>query len=119
MCNKIIQSHISDLTFYGVIWGQKNIIIKLSYITHLLIKHPWQPLATFQQQLLTVSEQRSHLPPAERGNGHTRVLRVLDMTVLRGLSQCVQEVDSSKVSVSDFEHILGQRPGTAFIQCDV
>lgn len=41
------------------------------------------------------------------------------MTTLRGLSQTVQEVDSRKVSVGDFEHVLGQRLGGALVQREI
>lgn len=45
--------------------------------------------------------------------------RVLNVTMLWGLSQTVQEVDSRKVSAGDSEHILGQCPGGALIQRDI
>lgn len=41
------------------------------------------------------------------------------MTMLRGLSQIVQEVDSSEVSAGDFKHIMGQRPGSTLIQSNI
>lgn len=45
--------------------------------------------------------------------------RVLNVTMLRGLSQTIQEVDSRKVSVGDFEHILGQCLGGALFQWEI
>lgn len=45
--------------------------------------------------------------------------RVLNVTMLRGLSQTIGEVDSRKVSVGDFEHILGQRLGGTLIQREI
>lgn len=44
---------------------------------------------------------------------------VLNVTMLRGLSQIVQEVDSREVSAGDFKHIMGQRPGSTLIQSDI
>lgn len=44
----------------------------------------------------------SHLSPGERGYGNTGMLRVLNVTMLRGLSHTIKEVDSRKVSVGDF-----------------
>lgn len=44
---------------------------------------------------------------------------VLNMTVLRGLNQTVQEVDSREVSAGDSQHVLGQRPGGALLQSDI
>lgn len=41
------------------------------------------------------------------------------MTVLRGHSQIVQEVDSSKMSVGNSEHIHGQCLGGALVQSDI
>lgn len=45
--------------------------------------------------------------------------RVLNVTELRGLSQTIQEVDSRKVSVGDFEHILGQCLGCTLVQSEI
>lgn len=45
--------------------------------------------------------------------------RVLNVTMLRGLSQTIQEVDSRKVSVGDFEHILSQCLGGALFQREI
>lgn len=69
--------------------------------------------------MIKVSVRIYHLSPGERGYGHSRVSRVLNVTMLRGLSQAIQEVDSRKVSVVDFEHILGQCLGGALIQRDI
>lgn len=44
---------------------------------------------------------------------------VLNMTVLRGLNQTVQEVDSREVSAGDSQHILGQCLGGALFQSDI
>lgn len=44
---------------------------------------------------------------------------MLDVTMLRGLSQIIKEVDSRKVSIGDFEHILRQCFGRTFVQCDI
>lgn len=41
------------------------------------------------------------------------------MTMLRGLSQTVQEVDSREMSAGDFKQILGQCPGGTLIQCEI
>lgn len=61
----------------------------------------------------------SHLPPGERGYGHTGMSRVLNVTVLRGLSQTIQEVVSRKVSVGDFEHIFSKSLGGALVQREI
>lgn len=44
---------------------------------------------------------------------------VLNSTVLRGLNQSVQEVDSREVSAGDSQHVLGQRPGGALLQSEI
>lgn len=44
---------------------------------------------------------------------------VLNVTMLRGLNQTVQEVDSREVSAGDSQHILGQCPGGALFQTDI
>lgn len=44
---------------------------------------------------------------------------MLYVTVLRGLNQMKKEVESRKVSVADFEHILGQRLGGALVQREI
>lgn len=44
---------------------------------------------------------------------------VLNVTVLRGLHQTVQEVDSGEVSAGDSQHVLGQRLGAALFQGDI
>lgn len=41
------------------------------------------------------------------------------MTMMWGLGQTIQEVDSRKVSVGDFEHILGQCLGGPLVQCEI
>lgn len=41
------------------------------------------------------------------------------MTMLRGLSQTVQEVESREMTAGDFKQILGQRPGGTLIQCEI
>lgn len=61
----------------------------------------------------------THLPPGERSNVHTRISRVLNVTMLWGISQTIQEVDSREVAVGDFEHILGQCLGGALVQCEI
>lgn len=61
----------------------------------------------------------THLPPGKGGDVHPGVPRVLNVTVPRGLSQTIQKVDSRKVAVADFEHILGQRLGGAFVQREI
>lgn len=66
-----------------------------------------------------MSARISHLPPGERGYGHTRVSGMLNVTMLRGLGQTIQKVDTRKVSVCDFEHILGQWLRGALVQCDI
>lgn len=65
------------------------------------------------------SVRMSHLPPGERGYGHTGVSGVLNVTILRGHGQTIQEVDSGKVSVRDFKQILGQCLRGALVQRDV
>lgn len=44
---------------------------------------------------------------------------MLNVTVLRGLNQTVEEVDSSEVSAADSQHILGQRLAAALWQGDI
>lgn len=44
---------------------------------------------------------------------------MLNVTMPRRLSQTIQEVDSRKVSVGDFEHLLGQCLGGAFLQREI
>lgn len=44
---------------------------------------------------------------------------VLNVTVLWGLHQTVQEVDSGEVSAGDSQHVLGQRLGAALFQGDI
>lgn len=63
--------------------------------------------------------RRSHLLPGERCYGRTRVSSVFNVTVVWGLSQTIQEVDSRKVSVSDFEQILCQCFGGTLFQRDI
>lgn len=41
------------------------------------------------------------------------------MTMLRGLSQVVKEVDSRKVAVGNSEHILRQGSGRTLVQCEI
>lgn len=97
--------------------GMKNITATINQIIYLSISLAFY--CYYSAGTIKVSVQISHLPPGERGYGHTGVSRVLNVTMLRGLSQTVQEVDSRKVSAGDFEHILGQCPGGALTQCDI
>lgn len=94
--------------------GNGNITGTLSLIIYLSIK-----LLFFQSKNLRESVRISHLSPGERGYGHTRMSRMLNVTVLRGLSQTIQEVDSRKVSVGDFKHILGQCLGGSLVQREI
>lgn len=45
--------------------------------------------------------------------------RVLNVTVLWGLSQAIKEVASRKVFVCDFQHILCQRLGSALVHSEI
>lgn len=44
---------------------------------------------------------------------------MLHVAVPRALSQTIQEVDSRKVPVGDFEHVLGQRLGRALVEREI
>lgn len=65
------------------------------------------------QQLFTAvfvlsAQEGSHLPPGESFYGHTRVSRVLYVTMMWRFGQNIEEINSRKVTIGDFEHILGQ-----------
>lgn len=63
--------------------------------------------------------RESHLPPGESGYRHAGMSGMLNVTMLRGLRQAIEEVDSCEVSVGDSEHILSQSFGSALLQSEI